>query len=115
MLIEKLADGVVRVQTPIGPRYVMPSLLQRVYLLWMFRNFPLLPHAVLSRRQQRLIDRLCAEQSFASVVYADNMDEAPVIGTIERRPAMATESVSVRRPVASESSSALPAEARQQP
>ena len=24
MLIEKLAAGVVQVQTPIGPRYVMP-------------------------------------------------------------------------------------------
>ena len=49
MLIEKLAAGVVQVQTPIGPRYVMPSFLQRVYLLWMFRNFPILPHAVLNR------------------------------------------------------------------
>ena len=43
MLIEKLAAGVVQVQTPIGPRYVMPSFLQRIYLLWMFRNFPILP------------------------------------------------------------------------
>ena len=48
MWIEKLADGVVRVQTPIGPRYLMPSFLQRVYFLWMFRHFPILPHAVLS-------------------------------------------------------------------
>jgi hypothetical protein len=54
MLIEKLAAGVVQVQTPIGPRYVMPSFLQRVYLLWMFRHFAILPHAVLNRRQQRL-------------------------------------------------------------
>ena len=30
MWIDKLADGVVQVQTPIGPRYVMPSFLQRV-------------------------------------------------------------------------------------
>ena len=86
MLIEKLAAGVVQVQTPIGPRYVMPSFLQRVYLLWMFRNFPILPHAVLSRRQQRLIDQMCGEQRFASMAYADGMDEAPVIGTIEHRP-----------------------------
>ena len=54
MLIEKLAgllgDKVVQVRTPIGPRYIMPSFLQRVYLLWMFRNFPILPHAVLNRR-----------------------------------------------------------------
>jgi len=86
MLIDKLAAGVVQVQTPIGPRYVVPSFLQRVYLLWMFRNFPILPHAVLSRRQQRMIDRMCSEQKFASMAYVDHMDEAPVIGTVERRP-----------------------------
>jgi|SRR6476660_9586207 hypothetical protein len=104
MLIEKLAGGVVRVQTPIGPRYVMPSFLQRIYLLWMFRNFPILPHAVLNGRQQRLIDRLCSDQSFASFAYADGFDEAPVIGTIERRPAIGAEPLPPRRPVASESS-----------
>jgi len=113
MLIEKLAAGVVQVQTPLGPRYIMPSFLQRIYLLWMFRNFPILPHAVLSRRQQRMIDRMCGEQSFASFAYANGMDEAPVIGTIERRPAIRTEPIPARRPVASESSP-LAAEIRQQ-
>lgn len=115
MWIDKLADGVVRVQTPIGPRYVIPSFLQRVYLVWMFRNFPILPHAVLNGRQQRMIDRLCAEQRFASMAYADGMDEAPVIGTIERRPVMGTEQFPPRRPAASESSSGLAAEVRQRP
>ena len=110
MWIEKLTSGVVEVQTPIGPRYVLPSFLERVYLLWMFRNFASLPHAVLSAGQQRLIDRLCSEQRFATMVYTDTMDEAPVIGTIEHRPAV-TE-LPPRRPVAS-ASSALPAEARQ--
>jgi hypothetical protein len=115
MLIEKLAAGVVRVQTAIGPRYVMLSFSQRVYLLWMFRNFPILPHAVLSRRQQRMIDRLCAEQGFASIAYTDGMDEAPVIGTIERRPVMGTELLRPRRPPASETATGLAAEARQRP
>lgn len=114
MWIDKLVDGVVRVQTPIGPRYVMPSFRQRLYLLWMFRNFPILPHAVLSARQQRMIDRMCAEQRFASMAYADGMDEAPVIGTIERRPPVRTE-LPPRKSVAREGSGALPAEARQQP
>jgi hypothetical protein len=102
MLIDKLAAGVVQVQTPIGPRYVMPSFIQRVYLLWMFRNFPILPHAVLSGRQQRLIDRMCSEQRFASIAYVDDMDEAPVIGTVERRPPARPGSLPPRRPVASE-------------
>jgi hypothetical protein len=110
MLIEKLAAGVVRVQTPIGPRYLMPSFSQRVYLLWMFRNFPILPHAVLSRRQQRMIDQMCSQQRFASMAYASGMDEAPVIGTIERRPPGGTP-LPPRRPAARESS--LAAEARQ--
>jgi hypothetical protein len=112
MLIEKLAAGVVQVQTPIGPRYVMPSLLQRVYLLWMFRNFPILPHAVLNRRQQRMIDRMCGEQRFASMAYADGMDEAPVIGTIEHRPPIGAGSLSALHPVSSDARS-MPAEVRQ--
>jgi hypothetical protein len=113
MLIEKLAEGVVQVQTPIGPRYVVPSFSQRVYLLWMFRNFPILPHAVLSRRQQRLIDRLCSEQRFISMAYADGMNEAPVLGTIEHRPPVAADQLPPRRPNASENAHGLTAEARQ--
>jgi hypothetical protein len=111
MLIEKLAAGVVQVQTPIGPRYVMPSFLQRVYLLWMFRNFAILPHAVLNRRQQRMIDRMCGEQRFASMAYADGMDEAPVIGTVEHRPPL-TQNLPPRRPVATDTAG-LAAEVRQ--
>ncbi len=112
MWIEKLAGGVIRVQTPIGPRYVLPSFLQRIYLMWMFRNFPILPHAVLSRRQQRMIDRMCSEQAFASIAYSDSMDEAPVIGTIEHRPPNG-ESLPPRRPSASEGTRGLAAEVRQ--
>jgi hypothetical protein len=113
MLIEKLAEGVVKVQTPIGPRYVVPSFLQRVYLLWMFRNFPILPHAVLNHRQQRMIDRMCGEQRFASMAYVDHMNEAPVIGIVEHRPPMATP-LPARRPVASETAAGLAAEVRQE-
>ena len=111
MWIEKLAAGVVQVQTPIGPRYVIPSFAQRMYLLWMFRNFPILPYAVLSRWQQQLIDRMCGEQRFASMAYADGMDEVPVIGTIERRPPV--DPLPPRRPPASEGAS--PLTARQRP
>ncbi|HET7891125.1 MAG TPA: hypothetical protein VFL34_06345 [Candidatus Sulfotelmatobacter sp.] len=112
MLIEKLAAGVVQVQTPIGPRYVMPSFLQRVYLVWMFRNFPILPHAVLNRRQQRMIDRMCSEQRFASMAYADGMDEAPVIGTVERRPPVGADQWSPSRGATNETTN-LAAEVRQ--
>ena len=45
--------GVLQVQaeTLIGPCQVMPSFLQRVYFLWMFRHFPIFLHAVLSTGQ----------------------------------------------------------------
>lgn len=112
MWIEKLSDGVVQVQTPIGPRYLMPSFLQRVYFLWMFRHFPVLPHIVLSTAQQRMVDRLCSEQRFVSMAYADGMDDAPVIGTVEKRPSR-PDSLPPRRPVASEGAGALAAEFRQ--
>lgn len=113
MLIDKLADGVVQLQTPIGPRYLVLSFLQRLYFLWLFRNFPVLPHAVLSRRQQRMIERLCGEQVFASLPYVDGLNEAPVIGTVERRPVVGPHTLPVPRRVATES--ALTAEIRQQP
>lgn len=113
MWIEKLSDGVVQVQTPIGSRYLMPSFLQRVYFLWMFRNFPILPHAVLSAGQKRMIDHLCSEQRFVSMAYADGLDDAPVIGTVERRPRMGPDTLPPRRPAASESSGSLAAEVRQ--
>ena len=110
MWMEKLSDGVVQVQTPIGPRYLMPSFLQRVYFLWMFRHFPILPHAVLNTGQKRMIDRLCSEQRFVSMAYADGMEDAPVIGTVERRPQMGPDSLPPSRPVTSEGSDGLAAE-----
>jgi hypothetical protein len=115
MWIEKLSDGVVQVQTPIGPRYVMPSFLQRVYFLWMFRHFPILPHAVLSAGQQRMLERLCSEQRFVSMAYADGMEDAPVIGTVERRlvPKMGMDPLPPRRSAVSEGSPGLAAELRQ--
>ena len=109
MLIEKLADGVVQVQTPIGPRFLMPSFLQRVYFVWMFRHFPILPHAVLSKGQKRMIDRLCSEQRFVSMAYADGMEDAPVIGTVEKRPKTGPDMFVPRRPVVSETASGLAA------
>jgi hypothetical protein len=113
MLIEKLAAGVVEVQTPIGPRYIIPSPLQRVYLLWMFRNFSILPYAVLSARQQRMIDRMCGEQRFASMPYANGADDVAVIGAIEHRPPLGVDPLPPRRPVASETAGAVAAGVRQ--
>ena len=59
MLIGKLSNGVLRVLTPLGPRFVRPTLSQRLYLLWTFRHFELLPLQVLNTRQRQLIDDFC--------------------------------------------------------
>ena len=97
MWLEKLSHGVLRLMTPLGPRYLRPSLGQRLYLLWVFRNFQTLPLKVLSARQQRLIEALCEQNRFVSMgvgVY-----DAPLLGTPEQRPPVP--SVQARRPSAS--------------
>ncbi len=98
MWIEKLSSGVLRLETPLGPRYIQPSRTQRLYLLWMFRNFKTLPFPVLSLRQRRLVDRLCAEQRFVSLEPVSFFGGAPILGTLEQRPAVEMETESQRRP-----------------
>ncbi len=83
---EKLASGVLRVVTPLGPRYINPSFLQRVYLVWIFRHFATLPHQVLRSRQQKMIDRLCTSHAFVSRRPDNGREQAPLVGTVERRP-----------------------------
>ena len=85
MWIEKLFAGVLRVLTPLGPRYIKPSLAQRIYLLWIFRHFKVLPLQVLTPRQRRVIDALCVEPRFVPPTETDGW-EPPIIGTLERRP-----------------------------
>jgi hypothetical protein len=84
MWIEKLASGVLEVDTPIGPRYVQPNVKQRAYLLWIFRNFPSLPRQVLHSWERKLIDRLWSENRFVSMPVT-GAPHKPVIGRIERR------------------------------
>src|SRR5271169_7117784 len=100
MWIEKLTDGVIELDTPIGSRYVQPNLVERAYLIWTFRNFFSLPQQVLLPWERRLIDRLWSENRFVSLATAGASDR-PVIGRIERRaPAQApSDVVPLRKPV----------------
>jgi hypothetical protein len=82
MWAEKLSAGVLRILTPVGPRYLKLSLGQRIHLLWVFRHFEKLPLQVLTRRQRRLIATLCDEQRFISLLD----EEVAILGTLERRP-----------------------------
>ncbi|MGO9402167.1 MAG: hypothetical protein ACLPVW_01705 [Terriglobales bacterium] len=104
MWIEKLSRGVLEMDTPIGPRYVEPNFLQRVYLIWTFRNFFSLPQQVLHPWELRLIDRLLGENRFVSRFAASALDR-PVIGRIERRAPAQTEVLPLRKPPAREAMS----------
>ncbi len=98
MWTEKLIDGIVQLDTPIGPRYVQPNLLERAYLIWTFRNFFSLPQQVLRPWQRRLIDRLWTENRFVSLGAAVASDR-PIIGRVERRAPVPAEVVPIRKPV----------------
>ncbi len=84
MWIEKLRDGVVELNSQVGSRYVQPNLLQRAYLIWMFRNFVCLPQQVLLPWERRLIDHLWSRNRFVSLAVAGSPDR-PVIGKVERK------------------------------
>jgi hypothetical protein len=108
MWLEKLSWGVLRVLTPLGPRYVNPSFGQRLYLLWLFRNFQTLPVKVLSTRQQKWIDGLCAMHGFVALVELDGLSEVPVLGTLEQRPPMEPQTRRARRPAQGVSAAVAP-------
>jgi len=114
MWLEKLSLGVLRVLTPLGPRYLRPSLAQRAYLIWMFRNFQTLPVKVLSSHQQRLIEAMYNQDRFVSMGIG--VDDAPLIGTLEQRPPVTPAALPPRRPSTSVQDSVRPyaAEARRQ-
>jgi|SRR5208282_1475065 len=102
MWMEKLTRGVLELDTPIGPRYIQPNLVQRAYLIWTFRNFFSLPQQVLRPWQLRLIGRLWGENRFVPLSAAGVPDK-PVIGRIERRAPAQAEVLPMRKPPARES------------
>ena len=84
MWMEKIRHGVLQISTDSGPRYVAPSFVERIQLLWMFRNFHILPQQVLSRHERQLIEMLCTEERLARGRNGHAQDELCVIGTVER-------------------------------
>jgi TonB family protein len=72
---QKIRSGLVELRTHNGPLYVSPSVWQRVYLLWTFRNFHRLPQQVLNQRQRQLIEQL----GRTAVVPR----RGPIIGSVE--------------------------------
>ena len=100
MWIDKLVRGVLELDTPIGPRYLQPSFIQRARLLWTFRNFSSLTQQVLLPSEARLIDRLSDENRFVSSA-AIAADDCPIIGRIERRGLAPMQSLPTPKPASS--------------
>lgn len=102
MQLTTLRKGVLKVETGAGARYVELSLKQRLYMLWVFRNFSELPENVMSRREQQLVANVCSEARFLDPV---EVDVEAVIGTVERSVVplpprkMATNDTSEMKPV----------------
>jgi hypothetical protein len=57
-IIEDKGAELLELRTEAGVVYVCPSRLQRIRLRWAFRHFHVLPPQLLSRRDQRLIEKL---------------------------------------------------------
>src|SRR5690242_686528 len=82
MYRSKIFHGVLQVATTSGVRILRASFLERLYLMWTFRNFQILPHAVLNHRQRRLLDTLLVRRH--SDTLSAELVDCPVIGTVER-------------------------------
>jgi hypothetical protein len=93
------------VLTPLGPRYLKPSFAQRLYLLWVFRNFPTLPVKVLTSRQRHFVDTMWTQDRFVS--FGLGVDDAPLLGTLEQRPPV-SEAVPSRRPASAVADAVAP-------
>lgn len=91
MWIARIFYGVLQVSTASGTRYLKPCAWERLRLLWTFRNFSILPQQVLSGRQLRLVQTVCAHRVFAN---PEEVDPVAIIGTVEM-PALPTK----RRPL----------------
>ena len=78
--VSKIEHGVVELRTDVGRLYVCPTLWQRLYLRWTFRNFHSLPQQILNRRQKRLIEGLSRN---AILTPAERVPASAIIGIVE--------------------------------
>ena len=78
---EEPGARLLELRTEAGAVYVCPSRWQRIRLQWTFRHFHVLPPQVLSRRDQRLIEKLSRS---AVVTPALPMARKTVFGVVEK-------------------------------
>jgi hypothetical protein len=82
IVLEKLTRGVLHVSFATGLSYVQPTLKERVRLLWLFRNFRILPYHVLPPRQKAWISALCEDNRLHKYNSFLDREIASLIGTI---------------------------------
>jgi TonB family protein len=80
VFLNRLESGFLLFETPRGLVRVEPSLWQRVYLLWTFRNFRRLSIPLLNQRQRALVSALFRDHASA---VSDSRDSLLVIGVVE--------------------------------
>lgn len=86
MWIEKIRRGVLQVTTDAGLLYVQPSLLEKIQLLWTFRNFRVLPEEVLTQHERQFIGQLCSKTRLQKPERNDFAEMSCVIGTVDLTP-----------------------------
>lgn len=95
--IKETGAQLLELRTVAGVVYVCPSRWQRIRLQWAFRHFHVLPLQVLSRRDQRLIEKLFQS---AVITPASPVARTIVLGVVEnvhaKPPASAARVVTMR-------------------
>lgn len=81
-MLDKVRAGVLQLSTPNGSLCVKPPFKERILLLWIFRNFKILPEQVLGNREKKLIDRL-RNSDLPALPGNYGRDEGLVIGTVD--------------------------------
>jgi Gram-negative bacterial TonB protein C-terminal len=79
--IDEDRPSLLELRTESGNVYICPSKWQRLRLLWMFRNFHVLPREVLSRRDQHLIEKLSRS---AVITPGQPVPRTAILGVVEK-------------------------------
>ena len=84
MYLKKLCGGVLHIQTANGLRCVELTGRERLTLLWLFRNFKILPEAVLGKTRRTFLETLLgSDRSQLRCAHNHAEDDDYVIGTVE--------------------------------
>ena len=84
MTLKKICGGVLHVQTANGLRCVELTGRERLTLMWIFRNFKLLPEAVLGKSGHDLLQSLLgSDRSQLRCAHNHAEDDDYIIGTVE--------------------------------